>query len=118
MFRQNIVWYFETQVSFQVVILNLTDFVPWYRHTRSSAQKVLEQEGAKFAKSLNSAVQLVVLVCSQNTVYSDQSQGINAGPDKLEKIAEKGIDTCNWDDLINKLDIDAGAPPKKKARKN
>ncbi|PVI05823.1 hypothetical protein DM02DRAFT_650492 [Periconia macrospinosa] len=74
-------------------------------HTRSTAQKVLEKEGAKFAKSLTNAVELVVL-------------GINPGPDKLEQIKKKGIKTCNWVDLVKELDIEDGAPPKKKAKKN
>jgi len=75
-------------------------------HTRGSAQKVLEAQGAKFAKSLTKSVELVVL-------------GSNAGPDKLTKIADQGTDTCAWDDLIEKLGIDAEAsePPKKKAKK-
>jgi NAD-dependent DNA ligase len=75
-------------------------------HTRASAQKVLEAQGAKFAKTLNKSVELVVL-------------GINAGPDKLNKIAAQGTDTCSWNDLIEKLGIEAEAsePPKKKAKK-
>ncbi|CAI6339384.1 unnamed protein product [Periconia digitata] len=74
-------------------------------HTRSSAQKVLAKEGAKFAKSLTNAVEMVVL-------------GVNPGPDKLESIKKKGIETCNWDDLVKELGIEDGAPPKKKARKS
>ena len=73
--------------------------------TRSAAQKILEKEGAKFAKSLNKSVELVVL-------------GANAGPDKLNKISEQGIETVNWSDLVEKLGIEVDEPPKKKAKKN
>jgi NAD-dependent DNA ligase len=75
-------------------------------HTRASAQKILEAQGAKFAKSLNKSVELVVL-------------GANAGPEKLSKMADQGTDTCSWDDLIAKLGIaaEASEPPKKKAKK-
>ncbi|KAJ4356014.1 uncharacterized protein N0V89_004040 [Didymosphaeria variabile] len=75
--------------------------------TRSAAQKVLEGVGAKFAKTLNKSVELVVL-------------GANAGPDKLNKIADQGIPTVEWSDLIEKLgiDLEASEPPKKKAKKN
>ena len=75
--------------------------------TRSAAQKVLEKEGAKFAKTLNKSVELVVL-------------GANAGPDKLNKIASQGIPTVEWADLVEKLgiDVESSEPPKKKARKN
>ena len=74
--------------------------------TRSAAQKILEGAGAKFAKSLNKSVELVVL-------------GANAGPDKLNKIADQGIPTVDWADLVEKLGIDvqASEPPKKKTRK-
>ncbi|KAL5420923.1 hypothetical protein PMIN04_006023 [Paraphaeosphaeria minitans] len=75
--------------------------------TRSAAQKILEGAGAKFAKTLNKSVELVVL-------------GANAGPDKLNKIADQGIPTVEWIDLIEKLGIDAeaGEPPKKKAKRD
>lgn len=75
--------------------------------TRSAAQKILEGSGAKFAKSLTKAVELVVL-------------GANAGPDKLNKIADQGIPTVEWADLVEKLgiDVEANEPPKKKAKKN
>lgn len=75
--------------------------------TRSAAQKILEGAGAKFAKSLNKSVELVVL-------------GAKAGPDKLNKIAEQGIPTVDWSDLVEKLglDVEADEPPKKKAKKN
>ncbi|KAF2257084.1 hypothetical protein BU26DRAFT_35917 [Trematosphaeria pertusa] len=75
-------------------------------HTRQSAQKLLESTGAKFAKSLNKSVELVVL-------------GTKPGPDKLNKISEMGLPTCSWEDLIEKLGLDAEAkePPKKKAKK-
>ena len=74
---------------------------------RSSAQKLLEAEGAKFAKSLTKAVELVVL-------------GTNAGTEKLAQIKEKDIPTCEWTVLVEKLGIGeaAGQPPKKKAKKN
>ncbi|KAL1605404.1 DNA replication factor C complex subunit Rfc1 [Paraconiothyrium brasiliense] len=75
--------------------------------TRSAAQKVLEGAGAKFAKTLNKSVELVVL-------------GANAGPDKLNKIADQGIPTVEWSELIDELgiDVEASEPPKKKAKKN
>jgi NAD-dependent DNA ligase len=75
--------------------------------TRSAAQKILEGVGAKFAKTLNKSVELVVL-------------GANAGPDKLNKIADQGIPTVDWTDLVEKLglDVEASEPPKKKAKKN
>lgn len=75
--------------------------------TRSAAQKVLEGAGAKFAKTLNKSVELVVL-------------GANAGPDKLNKIASQGLPTVDWSDLIEKLgiDVESSEPPKKKAKKN
>ncbi|PSN63652.1 hypothetical protein BS50DRAFT_85745 [Corynespora cassiicola Philippines] len=75
--------------------------------TRAGAQKLLESAGAKFAKSLNKSVELVVL-------------GTNAGPDKLNKIAELGIETCSWEGLITSLGLEAEAsePPKKKSKKS
>jgi BRCT domain type II-containing protein len=75
--------------------------------TRSAAQKILESVGAKFAKTLNKTVELVVL-------------GANAGPDKLNKIADQGIPTVDWTALVEKLDLDveASEPPKKRAKKN
>lgn len=75
--------------------------------TRSAAQKILEGVGAKFAKTLNKSVELVVL-------------GANAGPDKLNKISDQGIPTVEWTDLVEKLgiDLEASEPPKKKAKKH
>lgn len=76
-------------------------------HTRTSAQKALEKHGAKFAKSLNKTVDLVVL-------------GANPGPDKLGKINELEIPTTEWADLAQKLGLgsaDDDGPPKKKAKK-
>lgn len=72
---------------------------------RKSAQKLLESAGATYAKSLNKSVELVIL-------------GTNPGPDKLNKIAELGIDTCSFEALVEKLDLEAKQPPKKKAKKN
>lgn len=72
--------------------------------TRSAAQKLLEAEGATFAKSLNKSVELVVL-------------GAKPGPDKLAKIKDLGIETVNFDDLVETLGLEVDAPPKKKAKK-
>jgi NAD-dependent DNA ligase len=74
-------------------------------HTRSAVQKLLESAGAKYAKSLNKSVELVIL-------------GDNPGPDKLNKIAELGIKTCSFEALVEKLDLDVKEPPKKKAKRN
>ncbi|KAF2865298.1 hypothetical protein BDV95DRAFT_612692 [Massariosphaeria phaeospora] len=75
--------------------------------TRTDAQKVLEGAGATVAKSLNKKVELVVL-------------GSNPGPDKLNKISELGIETCSWEDLVEKLglEIEASEPPKKRSKRN
>jgi NAD-dependent DNA ligase len=74
--------------------------------TRSAAQSYLEGAGATMAKSLTKSVQLVVL-------------GKNAGPDKLNEIAAKGIKTCQFSDLVEKLGLKAPeGPPKKKVKKN
>ena len=72
--------------------------------TRSEAQKILESAGAKFAKSLNKSVELVVL-------------GANPGPDKLNKISDLGIPTCSFEALAEKLGLETDAPPKKKQKK-
>jgi NAD-dependent DNA ligase len=76
-------------------------------HTRGDAQKMLESAGAKVAKSLNKQVELAIL-------------GSKPGPDKLNKIAEEGIPTCSFVDLVEKLGLEAEAsePPKKKSKKN
>lgn len=74
--------------------------------TRSSAQKVLEDAGATYAKSLNKSVELVIL-------------GTNAGPDKLNKISDLGIATCTFEALVEKLGLEVSdEPPKKKVKKN
>lgn len=74
--------------------------------TRATAQKLLEDAGATYAKSLNKSVDLVVL-------------GTNPGPDKLNKIADLGIDTCSFETLVEKLGLEVTSePPKKKAKKN
>jgi NAD-dependent DNA ligase len=74
-------------------------------HTRASAQKLLEAEGAKFAKSLNKQVELVVL-------------GANPGPDKMKAIADMGIGTVKWEDLVQGLGLPVGGePPKKKSKR-
>jgi NAD-dependent DNA ligase len=72
--------------------------------TRPAVQKLLEAEGATFAKSLNKSVELVVL-------------GAKPGPDKLAKIKELGIETVSFEDLAAKLGLEVDAPPKKKAKK-
>ncbi|KAF2655300.1 hypothetical protein K491DRAFT_678999 [Lophiostoma macrostomum CBS 122681] len=76
-------------------------------HTRGDAQKMLESAGAKVAKSLNKQVELAIL-------------GTKPGPDKLNKIAEEGIPTCSFEDLVEKLGLEAESsePPKKKSKKN
>lgn len=75
-------------------------------HTRSSAQKLLEQVGGKFAKSLNKQVELVIL-------------GSDPGPDKIAKISDLGIPTVKWDDFLKSLNLSGGdaEPPKKKSKK-
>jgi NAD-dependent DNA ligase len=73
--------------------------------TRASAQKLLESAGGIIVKSLNDTVELVVL-------------GTNPGPKKLNEIAEQGIETCTWDDLIEELGLEViDQPPQKKAKK-
>lgn len=74
--------------------------------TRAAAQKLLEGKGAKYAKSLNKSVQLVVL-------------GSNPGPEKLSKIKEMRVRTCGFEKLVQKLGIDGEEvePPKKRARR-
>ena len=74
-------------------------------HTRTTAEKALQEKGAKIAKTLNNTVELVVL-------------GVNPGPDKIRKINDLGIPTCEWDDLAKKLDLPGPSePPKKKKKK-
>lgn len=58
--------------------------------TRKSAEQILVNAGAKIEKSLNKKVQLVVL-------------GEKAGPQKLEKIEELGIESKDWDDVIAEI---------------
>ena len=55
--------------------------------TRKSAQQILINAGAIIEKSLNKSVELVVL-------------GEDAGPKKLEKIEQLGLETTEWEDLI------------------
>lgn len=62
-------------------------------HDRKGAQSILEKAGAKFAKSLNKSVELVVI-------------GTNPGPDKLSKIEDLGIETIQWADLAGKLGLE------------
>ncbi|KAF2259069.1 hypothetical protein CC78DRAFT_586394 [Lojkania enalia] len=58
--------------------------------SRKSAQQILINAGATIEKSLNKKVQLVVL-------------GEKPGPDKLTKIEDMGIETKEWDDLMEEI---------------
>lgn len=62
-------------------------------YDRSTAQKILENAGATIAKSLNKSVNLVIL-------------GGNAGPKKLEKIAEMGVESKEWDAILAEIEGD------------
>lgn len=62
-------------------------------YKRADANKILEKAGATIEKSLNKKVKLVVL-------------GKDAGPQKLEKIEELGIETKDWEDLIKEIATD------------
>jgi BRCT domain type II-containing protein len=66
--------------------------------TRKSAEQILINAGATIEKSLNKKVQLVVL-------------GADAGPKKLEKIEQLGLETQEWDDLIEEIKGDGGEEP-------
>ncbi|KAF2017194.1 hypothetical protein BU24DRAFT_448926 [Aaosphaeria arxii CBS 175.79] len=61
--------------------------------TRSSANEILSTSGAIIEKSLNKTVQLVVL-------------GENAGDKKLDKVNELGLETKEWDELIEEIRAD------------
>lgn len=64
--------------------------------SRKSAEQILINAGATIEKSLNKKVQLVVL-------------GEDAGPKKLEKIEELGVETKEWDELMDEIKGDGGA---------
>ena len=64
--------------------------------SRKAAEQILVNAGAKIEKSLNKKVQLVVL-------------GKDAGEKKLEKIEQLGVETRDWDDLIEEIKADGGA---------
>jgi len=66
--------------------------------SRKSAEQVLINAGATIEKSLNKKVTLVVL-------------GEDAGPKKLEKIEELGVETKEWDQLIEEIKSEGGAAP-------
>lgn len=65
---------------------------------RKEAEQILINAGATIEKSLNKKVTLVVL-------------GADAGPQKLEKIEKLGIETKDWDDLIEAIKGEGGAAP-------
>ncbi|OAG05127.1 uncharacterized protein CC84DRAFT_827977 [Paraphaeosphaeria sporulosa] len=65
---------------------------------RKEAEQILINAGATIEKSLNKKVTLVVL-------------GADAGPQKLEKIEKLGIETKDWDELIEEIKGDGGAAP-------
>jgi NAD-dependent DNA ligase len=89
--------------SIEGTLVLITGTVDGY--TRTTAAKALESCGAKTSKGLTKDVELVVL-------------GVNPGPDKVRKINDMGIPTCDWEDLARQLDLpEPSAPPKKKARK-
>jgi BRCT domain type II-containing protein len=66
--------------------------------TRKAAEQILIDAGAKIEKSLNKKVQLVIL-------------GENAGPNKLEKIEQLGLETKEWDDLIQEIRSEGDGEP-------
>lgn len=63
---------------------------------RKEAEQVLIDAGATIEKSLNKKVTLVIL-------------GKKAGPDKLEKIEKLGIETKDWEDLIEEIKGEGGS---------
>lgn len=65
---------------------------------RKEAEQILVDAGATIEKSLNKKVTLVIL-------------GADAGPKKLEKIEELGVETKEWDDLIEEIKGDGAAAP-------
>ncbi|KAF2741207.1 hypothetical protein EJ04DRAFT_117412 [Polyplosphaeria fusca] len=69
----------------------VTGTVPGYDRRR--AQDVLEEAGANYQASLNKKVELVIL-------------GTNAGPDKLAKIEDLGIETMPWKDVADRLGLE------------
>lgn len=64
--------------------------------TRKTAEQILINAGATIEKSLNKKVTLVVL-------------GKDAGPKKLEKIESLGIESKDWEDLIEEIKGEGGA---------
>jgi BRCT domain type II-containing protein len=65
---------------------------------RKEAEQILINAGATIEKSLNKKVTLVVL-------------GADAGPQKLEKIEKLGIETNDWNDLIETIKGEGAAAP-------
>lgn len=65
---------------------------------RKEAEQILINAGATIEKSLNKKVTLVIL-------------GADAGPQKLEKIEKLGIETKDWDELIEEIKGEGGAAP-------
>jgi BRCT domain type II-containing protein len=65
---------------------------------RKEAEQILINAGATIEKSLNKKVTLVVL-------------GADAGPQKMDKIEKLGIETKDWDDLIEDIKGEGGAAP-------
>jgi NAD-dependent DNA ligase len=70
----------------------VTGTVPGY--DRKKAQTLLEEAGADYQASLNKKVELVII-------------GTNAGPDKLAKIEDQGIETITWKEVADKLGLEA-----------
>lgn len=64
---------------------------------RKEAEQILINAGATIEKSLNKKVTLVIL-------------GADAGPQKLEKIEKLGIETKDWEDLIEEIKGEGAAP--------
>jgi len=67
-------------------------------YSRKAAEEILINAGAVIEKSLNKKVQLVIL-------------GADAGPKKLEKIEQMGVETKDWNDLIEEIKADGSAAP-------
>ena len=66
-------------------------------YPRAAAHQVLESAGAVVAKSLNKSVQLVVL-------------GADPGAKKLEKIDQMGVETKEWDVLLQEIEAGGTEP--------
>jgi hypothetical protein len=66
-------------------------------YSRKAAEEILVNAGAVIEKSLNKKVQLVVL-------------GADAGPKKIEKIEQLGIESKDWADVIEDIKADGAAP--------